>query len=490
MALNTAPLVGILASRIDFRVEGRRPLEQFFREFGGYAVLENPSTSAETISSILGVGTKRTLAIEPLEQMLRTFVFNDEQKEHLFAREKRVKAWTAYLEYQSVTDEELTRILGLGLGSAIALSVFAHQIRFNLKARADLTEILELCGRYPQLMWLAQSETGEFMEQAARWITPKSHWDYHDEQKDTLKLLIERRGDLIESFLEVDDTSVRNALGGSRHVTDLSQQMKLAGLNEAPATFSDVEYNAWIEKYGYSLNSLVWNPVCHLEVIEAVKSHLEDGAGEFVLARRIEPALGVHSGTERRLRTWAEKHHFEESYEEVSDPDIIDWLYSRCMRPHGSEESTRPYDAAALLKNKNLPLNLRRALESNRTDSVLAVEHLRRDYVVKSAADVQAKSGLRCVGACSGSTRCGLPYCSLSTYGDIGAQKLGPLVNRASGGPTSFTDWAQSSPLDEWLVKRLGNEPTVYRAFIGLATEWELSVEELCETAEMLAGAD
>jgi hypothetical protein len=501
MALSNAGLISILATRIDFRVEGRRPLELFFRELGGYSILDNPSTSPESISSILGVGTKRKLAIEPLEQLLKTFVLNDEQKEYLFAREKRVRAWLAYLTFQDATDEDVTRILALNLGSAVATCVFEHRTRLRLKDRPDIVDILELCDFDNRISWLAQSETGEFTEEAARWATPKSHYGCSDREKEILKLLVERRTDLIPSLLGVNHTSVRNALGGSRHLTALDHQLRLSGLHDAPAVFSREEYESWIERYGYSLNSLVWNPVCHREVIETVKSHLEDESGIFRDSRSSsdgEPASGVHSGATRRLRSWGDKHRFAEPYEEVSDPDILDWLFTRCTHPRGSTESQRPYDAVALLKNPHLSESHRRELESNDMGGLWTVEDLRRDVAVLTAADVHTRSLLKCDGACSQNTpgartHCGLARCSMSNFGDIGPQKVGPLVRRSeqqSGSGWRGGDPVQSSPLDEWIVDRLGNDPEVYRTFIGLSTEWDLSIEELVETAQMLSGAD
>jgi hypothetical protein len=491
-----------LAARIDFRVEGRFDLEQYFRATAHDSLLCNPSLSQAAVNAELGVGTTKVPAnAASIESLLRYHVMNSEQRAHLFARERRVGAWLAFLRYQRVTPSELTKILAIQPSATLASFVVLNPGKFKLSKRRDRETIVDRAAPLEKLRWLAASQPGEHMETAHHWLaefatcteigtTPRE--DDLFCPRNMLNLLADQRPDLIDTLLDVGGYPYRVTAAASSSLR--SQEVQLRVIEPIPS-HGGAAIRRWLNQNQGIVHELCENPRTHRATLKEIHARLS-AVLFHVFRSDLDRLWNLLRKISQRLDALAYKPTVEENYEKVTDGTKLKYLHGRCA-PSTYGVSYHPLDIARLLANENLSPHQRRALTRKMArrgsgllcKRALSAKLLRSDTWANtpeaSASENEARSHLVCDKSCRKGGTCSKARCTGTKW----PTKIGLLT--VSDFATKMSEdeeypLYQSAPGDEWIVDQLGKEPSDYATLIALYPTWNGSMGELLETAQAL----
>jgi hypothetical protein len=476
------------AERLDFRAVSRE-LELFFYQRCPQHVRENPSSSAAIVDRALGVDTTTIpLAVKEYFGIMASHLLTREQFEHMLSYEQRLGPWDSYLASQEVSSDELTRILALPLADQIAETVVMRADHFGLAARADIVAIVERAGAESMLYWLAGSSPGEYLDVAPYWLkrisetlpcaSERSSYPAVERpfaHRGLLRLFVERRPDLITAMLDLEWTPLRTLLASSRHLTELAWQRQVIG----GATLDLGPFSEYLD----AARSLIDNPRCHVEVLDEINQHL---------GRRFGPAKGrrngltdLHKKVVARLTQYDEFPRFDGDYATEKDPATLAWLVEQCRLVRRNIAQDMSYDVQILATNPLLSDADRKKLTTHpRYGLFVPVDKL---FVDGATTSWKKTIPERCDGTCSprAGTGCGLLRCT--TKGFQGFQSLGvDMLCDQLEKLRSNTTWKLSTPIDEWLIDHLGQDPATWATFLALSDGWTLTVRDLVDTARLL----
>ncbi len=180
------------------------------------------------------------------------------------------------------------------------------------------------------------ADTAEIRSRISTW----ADWAPRHSRARTMELakLAEAHPDVIDAFVNSSSLELVSTAAGSRHLRDVDLQLKIANLH----TTMTLEGES-LTTYKFALLKLANLPACREETFEALKQAAKlDGLGE------IKEALT------RRLAK-SDRGTLEESYEEVSDENRIQWLFRRAL-PKFDNAQDKPLEAEALGHNPNITL--------------------------------------------------------------------------------------------------------------------------------------
>jgi len=456
---------------IDFRSPGRQVLEQYFLERVGDDMGRNPKLSPAAISSLMTFASADSMV-----NLLSRNVLSDEQREWLFVNERRFVVWTAFLEHQYVSAEDLGRILSFGLGEPVATFVALRPARFSLDERADYEDILNGANECSKVHALESSEPELFVARLKRWAS--SLHDF-DDNADCVSQLIERRPEMLDAMLASGAVALRRGIASSRHCVTTEQQLIVAGIDASAKPFSVRAIDQWLCAYGRTLLSLVNNPRATTEVLHAIASRLVllriDGTTPVPIDIS-DDALGhlkaVGRSVNRRVEALAGvKPTVVGDYESIKDTWITDWLVKRSLGSRNNS-NMRWHDVAALQKNRYLSPASRSALDQARGSEREVLHDERR------SSDLRPKATAVQFQRLVEQNRPKISGINVTSLTTLHVQAFQFELEGDSTG---------SCAVAEWLVTQLGADPRSWTTFFGLASDWEGPVDELVSTAIILA---
>lgn len=479
-----------LARHIDFSLDGASDLGEMYYSLEPLGAVRNPSTSNAIIESALRVGRKSRGNLATCVAAIESHVLNDDVRTHLVTRDARVEVLLALLSDQPPRPEEATTIIAAGLSTRVANLLLADPTRFGLTELADLAPVLEVAAPIERLRWLSLSSPGELTETARAWIPAMFPPDTRitGERRFLATWAINAREDLFGDFVALGNPHLSTMLAGSRHLHEMAHQRSLGGLDDWPDNPSAAELRDWVKEWRYSVLALVNNPRCSREVIDEIRERLATVAEKPALRWVLEAdGDSLLDGMDSRLARYNRgRSTITEPFEEVSDPLLLDWLVSRCAPAEAGR--ARHHDALALVKNPHLSETQRASVEA----TAYRPEEPDGNVVWDRALTMALRRELRCSSSCGGDhTQCAQASgCQRYGHLDYAELSMGEVERHLGFLGEAHHTWAQSTPLSEWIVERLGLSPEAHQTLLSLVDGWDDTLGALIETVIALTGVE
>jgi hypothetical protein len=502
-------LRGRLAREIDFDQEGSEDLLSFYLNESRHNVAGNPSISEETVSSLLGVGTThKPLPADVQASLVRRHQFDEQQKAHLLAREKRVGVWGAFIQSQELVDREFDEFVALDRGEDASNYLINHASEFFLEGDPRLLQILEQSAPVVRLNYLS-SHPGSFVEQAPRWISEylKSNFGYSVR----LEYCLLRRPDLLDALRAQTETRVKVLviLAGCEH--DAEQQLVDVGLSAALAlTPGSESYFSAIHSWRWSckdqLEEAIRSPFTRRRVLETLRTVLRDGLSS---ARdeskfQFQKSLG-HLRSRFDVGEATGRWEIVGDYSTITEREEFAWLATWISSRARQKLDRNLIGAAKALENPFLPDDLRAPFEEiaaklARCESTVflakrpegigrPVPGLDPEIPIgagglsfATAKEYQQIAKMTCIRVCTYDF-CGRRHCSVGERLDFESMTLHELHTQWL---SAATKCVQSTPFGEWLHGQLGSDPAAHHMFFALAQDWAGTARELLETSRVL----
>jgi hypothetical protein len=198
-------LLTVVVPLADLSSPERRDVQEYFALSAPASLLKNPSASYEVASRLVLGNRSRTrvlVDVAPLLDFTRHFVITPADREWFFTHEKRGVFWEQFLQSQSPSDEEITRITGISLHLKAYVARrpwrYSSELRPRFVARVEKMkfspETIE--DRLSTLMHapMSTNEHYEFkrvLTQVVRCTTPDA---YGPAVRDNLRMTLSRAG--------------------------------------------------------------------------------------------------------------------------------------------------------------------------------------------------------------------------------------------------------------------------------------------------------
>jgi environmental stress-induced protein Ves len=505
MAAPGAQLLGLLAQEIDFQEVGSA-LEQYFVSEMPAKVASNPSLSPESVTDLLGVGSRRKqLGAKSQEELISRHVLSSSDKAHVMAKETRAGCLLRLVRHQTLIDNELGLFLTKDRGVDASSHMVLRRREFGLENDARLTHLVEQSSPKTKILFLRRSPLGSYYKQAPRWIA--------DYLRDTdprkygssrpLSMLLMERPDLLGAFRAQENAVTTKIIIVSGLVHEAEQQLadvSAESVLQLPRGSSEYHYAAsyWHHRHSVVIRTAIASPFTRLAAITRIAEILEDAHAHAVANKgandeisRTLTAVRFRNGTAVSAPC---DYEVAVGYESITSREdfsrIHQWIRGATKHPE------HLLGAVAVLTNRNCPAELRSELSTMDARRALQVEELNEG---RPLATTPALSGLRegsakdfriaslrlCAGFCTGEKRCGFRHCSADVdSGSYGAMSVGKFI-KSSARHRSVT--VQCGPEVEWLVEQLGIDVATYRMLATLANSWDGTMSELIDTSLSLA---